>query len=257
MKLSLVVLTAGNKMEGKTLEVKLAQFLVGRDPQCHLRPASALISKRHCALLQRDGKAFVRDFDSTNGTFVNDQPVKGELELHNNDQLKIGPLLFAVRLEAGPPINRPTPAPPTKGTAKKPTPRPEATPSPEATLPEQPAGAAPATPPSENKAAEKPAEQPADPPVEKPADEPALAGDEDIAAMLLSLQDDGTGSSGLGDEVPDGSTVHDLAVSPDMIAGKEGGAGKEKKPVKGPEANTSAAAKTILEKYMRRPRSQS
>ena len=40
MKLSLVVLTAG-KQEGKVLPIGLQQFLIGRDPQCHLRPASA------------------------------------------------------------------------------------------------------------------------------------------------------------------------------------------------------------------------
>ena len=62
MKLSLVVLTPG-KQEGKALEVKLAQFVIGRDPQCHLRPASPMISKRHCALIQRDNKVFLRDFD--------------------------------------------------------------------------------------------------------------------------------------------------------------------------------------------------
>src|SRR5438105_1137708 len=118
MKLNLLVLTPG-KQEGKTIEVKLPQFLVGRDPQCHLRPASALISKRHCALLQRDGKVFVRDFDSTNGTFVNEQPVKGEVELHHEDKLKVGPLAFTVRLEAGAPAVGATPPPPTKAPAAK------------------------------------------------------------------------------------------------------------------------------------------
>ncbi len=113
MKLSLVVLTPGPN-EGKVLEIKLSQFVVGRDPQCHLRPASPMISKRHCAVLQREGKAFIRDFGSTNGTFVNDEPVKGELELHPGDHLKIGPLLFEVRIEASAPVNRPTPPPPTK-----------------------------------------------------------------------------------------------------------------------------------------------
>ena len=37
MKLSLLVMTPG-KQEGKTIEIKLPQFLVGRDAQCHLRP---------------------------------------------------------------------------------------------------------------------------------------------------------------------------------------------------------------------------
>ena len=105
MKLSLVVITPG-KMEGKAIPITLSQFLIGRDPQCHLRPASALISKRHCAVLVRDERAFVRDFGSTNGTFVNDQPVKGEQELRDGDRFKVGPLDFRVALEATPPVSR-------------------------------------------------------------------------------------------------------------------------------------------------------
>src|SRR5215468_10989379 len=109
MKFSLLVLTPG-KQEGKAIDIKLPQFLIGRDSQCHLRPASPLISKRHCALIQRDNKAFIRDFDSTNGTFVNDEPVKGECELHHGDQLKVGPIHFTVRLEQDAPAPAKTPA---------------------------------------------------------------------------------------------------------------------------------------------------
>ena len=90
MKLSLVVKAAG-KMEGHVLPITLSQFVVGRDPQCHLRPASPMISKRHCAVLQRDGKAYIRDFGSTNGTFLNDQPVKDEVELHDKRPLEDRP----------------------------------------------------------------------------------------------------------------------------------------------------------------------
>jgi pSer/pThr/pTyr-binding forkhead associated (FHA) protein len=113
MKLSLVVLTPG-RSEGQIISVSLAQFVIGRDPQCNLRPASALISKRHCALLIRGEKAFIRDFDSTNGTLLNDKPVKDECELHDKDRLKVGPLLFEVRVEMNLAVNRPTPPPRTK-----------------------------------------------------------------------------------------------------------------------------------------------
>ena len=77
MKVSLVVMSDG-KAKGQAIPVTLPQFVIGRDPQCQLRPASPVISKRHCALLVRGEQVFVRDFESTNGTFVNDQPVKGE-----------------------------------------------------------------------------------------------------------------------------------------------------------------------------------
>src|SRR5919108_3604377 len=112
MKLSLVVLTPG-KMEGKSIPIKIPQFVIGRDPQCNLRPASALISKRHCALLIRNNRVFIRDFDSTNGTHINNELVKGERELHDQDQLVVGPLLFRVVLETTPAVSKPTPMPPT------------------------------------------------------------------------------------------------------------------------------------------------
>jgi pSer/pThr/pTyr-binding forkhead associated (FHA) protein len=100
MKLSLVVNEGVHK--GKIIAIPHKQFLIGRDAQCHLRPASNMISKRHCALMIRGDKVFIRDFDSTNGTMVNDVPVKGETELKNDDRLLIGPLSFLVRMEAGP-----------------------------------------------------------------------------------------------------------------------------------------------------------
>lgn len=236
MKLSLVVLTPGPN-QGKVLEIKLSQFVIGRDPQCHLRPASQMISKRHCALLLREGQAFIRDFDSTNGTFVNNTQVKGEVELHNGDQLKIGPLLFKVALEATTPVNRPTPPPPTKAAAQ--TTRPA-------------------------KAAPPPAVAPAGPSTPIPATAAAAAAatstdsspDDDIAAMLLSLQDESSsGLAGSAGAVPEGSTVHEMPLPPELaaqLAQQE----KDKAPTKpAAPANTSAAAKSILEKYMKRPRS--
>jgi predicted component of type VI protein secretion system len=239
MKLSLLVLTAG-KMEGKALEIKLSQFLIGRDPQCHLRPASPLISKRHCAILQRDGKVFLRDFGSTNGSFVNDEPVKGEVALTNDDTLKIGPLEFRVRIEAGSAVIKP---------AAKPV----------------AAAAAAAQKPVPNTALDKAGKRPA---VEKTMDEvPALkenhpggdAADDDIAAMLLA-QDDGDAASSIGTDshkIPDGSTVHEVHIPPEVAGGDADAAKKaeELAKVKAQQANTSAAAKSILEKYLKRPRS--
>lgn len=218
MKLSLVVLTAG-KQEGKVLNIALAQFVIGRDPQCQLRPASPSISKRHCAVIQRDGKVFVRDFDSTNGTFVNGEQLKGEIELHDGDTLKAGPLDFKVKIEASPAVNRPTPVPPTKPQPVKPAPAPE------------------------KKAPAKPAPQTA---AEEAADD-----DDSVAAMLLSLQDDSEGSAGLAGEVPEGSTVMDIGIPP---PGEGGDGNKDEKPKPAAPPSTSNAAKALLEKYMRRPR---
>ncbi len=111
MKLSLVVVTTG-KAEGKSIPVNVSKFLVGRDPDCQLRPASSLVSKRHCGIYVRGGKVFVEDFRSTNGTLVNNRMIEGEVQLQDKDLLKIGPLQFQVRLESGQPsVSKPTPLP--------------------------------------------------------------------------------------------------------------------------------------------------
>jgi predicted component of type VI protein secretion system len=115
MKISLVVLSAG-KAAGKALPITGAQFIIGRDPECNLRPASAMISKRHCAFLVKNDQVSLRDFDSTNGTVVNDQPIKGEVTLKDGDNIKVGPLSFKIVIEATPaPVKqpgKPTPPPP-------------------------------------------------------------------------------------------------------------------------------------------------
>jgi pSer/pThr/pTyr-binding forkhead associated (FHA) protein len=250
MQLSLVVLTRGSRNEGQVIPIKLPVFLVGRDPQCHLRPASPLISKRHCALIQRDGKWFVRDFDSTNGTQVNDEPVKGEREIHNGDRLKIGPIAFEVRIEAGVPVSRPTPPPPTKvpGAGKTPAPatKPAGGPAkvPGAGQPKAPAAPTPSTPAPATSAAGGPD-----------------TSEEDIIALLLSGQDVGLPSSSgaSGADIPEGSTVMDLRVAgtPGEAPPPEGAEKdkqKEKEKAKGTLGNTQSAAKSILEKMMRRPR---
>ncbi len=226
MKLSLLVMTPG-KQQGKALQITTPQFLIGRDPQCQLRPASPLISKRHCAVIVRDDKVFIRDFGSTNGTFVNDDPVEGERELHNDDLLKVGPIEFTVRLEMGSGVARPTPAPATRpaGTAAKPTPAPAAK-------------QADPTPP------------PADLPLPMPAPSGGT-GDDDIAAMLLDIDDGGNAAKG-ADGVPEGSTVFDVRVPPEVAAAGGPPAAEKKEPPK--QADTRSAAASILEKMMRRPR---
>jgi len=241
MKLNLEVLTDG-KQKGKLLPIPLPQFVIGRDPQCHLRPASPSISKRHCAILQRENRAFVRDFDSTNGTFVNERQIKGEIELQNGDRLRIGPIIFTVHLETGAPVNRPTPAPPTKNAQKSPDTKKmsasaqgEKTPMPPT---KQPASA-------QGDAQKKPGFSPA-------SSEKNGSADDDVAAMLLEMGDESS-SGALADQIPEGSTVLDLTLPPGVLDPDAAKKEKEKEKPK-PPANTQSAAKEILDKYMKRPR---
>src|SRR5471030_433262 len=104
MRISLMVLSTRSG-EGKTVPISGSHFVIGRDEQCNLRPASATVSKRHCVLSVKGGKVSLRDLDSTNGTFLNDQQIKGEAALKDGDVLKVGPLSFKVLIE--PPLKPP------------------------------------------------------------------------------------------------------------------------------------------------------
>jgi hypothetical protein len=153
-------------------------------------------------------KVFVHDFGSTNGTFINDRQIKGEIELLDGDRLRVGPLTFAVHLEQAP-VEQPQRMPPAKETLQK-----------------QASG------------------QPARPPARELG---SSAGDEDeAAATLLAMQESPDTEAGPRSEVPEGSTVHDLPIP--IVAEKE----KEKP--KQPSGDTSASAKSILDKYLKRPR---
>ncbi len=86
------------KNAGQEIAVKGNKFLIGRAEDCHLRPASELISRHHCAILVEEGYMGIRDFGSKNGTYVNEERVVGERELKVGDRLMIGQLQFEVHV---------------------------------------------------------------------------------------------------------------------------------------------------------------
>jgi len=98
MELTIKLLSGRSK--GQEIRIPSNKFLIGRAEDCHLRPHSDLISRHHCVLLVEEGSCTVRDFNSRNGTFVNDEAVVGQRELHNGDRMKVGNLEFEVQLSS-------------------------------------------------------------------------------------------------------------------------------------------------------------
>lgn len=84
------------KHHGKKLLLSEAKILIGRSPECHIRLASAEISKQHCLLRSTPEGIFVTDLGSRNGTLVNDQPITEETQLKPGDRLRVGPMEFRV-----------------------------------------------------------------------------------------------------------------------------------------------------------------
>jgi pSer/pThr/pTyr-binding forkhead associated (FHA) protein len=96
MDVKLVVV--GGKRPGQEIAVSGPEFIVGRAPECKLRPNSDMVSRRHCMISVEEGKATIRDLGSRNGTVVNGQKITSEQELRTGDKVKVGPLEFEVLL---------------------------------------------------------------------------------------------------------------------------------------------------------------
>jgi predicted component of type VI protein secretion system len=98
MTMHLIVRTPG-KWLGKNIFVKRFPVSIGRARGCHIRVTTLQVSSRHCALSAREGKVYVRDLGSANGTMLNGKKISGESELHDHDRLQVGPVDFEVLIE--------------------------------------------------------------------------------------------------------------------------------------------------------------
>jgi len=102
MAVNLIVLSGVH--EGRRIPIAVPEFLIGRDPSCHLRPASKSVQWQHCAIVTKRGRIFLRDESGTEGTLLNRRLlVGGEVQLAEGDQIGVGPLLFQVAFEADAP----------------------------------------------------------------------------------------------------------------------------------------------------------
>lgn len=84
------------KHRGKVITLNTKKFLVGRGDDCHMRPNNDLISRHHCIFTCDDYSVRLRDLGSTNGTFVNNEQLRGQKVLETGDVVRIGKLEFEV-----------------------------------------------------------------------------------------------------------------------------------------------------------------
>jgi pSer/pThr/pTyr-binding forkhead associated (FHA) protein/multidrug efflux pump subunit AcrA (membrane-fusion protein) len=64
-------------------------FTLGRAPGCDIVLADASVSARHACVVSDGEELLLRDLESTNGTLVNDEPVR-EVALRHGDVIRIG-----------------------------------------------------------------------------------------------------------------------------------------------------------------------
>lgn len=86
---------------GKEIKIPTNEFVIGRDDDCHLKPRSDAVSRKHCVITISESQVIVRDMGSRNGTFINGDRVEGDRAVKVGDHLKVGPLEFEILIDHG------------------------------------------------------------------------------------------------------------------------------------------------------------
>lgn len=93
----------GIDMKAKLVVVKGAEAadiplrlptVIGRSREASVKVRTTVVSRMHCELFEKNGKLFVKDLESANGTFVNDVRINEPTELTTGDTLTVGPVMM-------------------------------------------------------------------------------------------------------------------------------------------------------------------
>ena len=82
-------------MENRSLNLRLGLNHIGRNPECDFQIDHATVSSRHCELVLSTEGVLLRDCNSTNGTFVDCEPVK-EAWLRTGQTVNLGDVKLLV-----------------------------------------------------------------------------------------------------------------------------------------------------------------
>jgi len=108
--------------EGKSLELDGERIVLGRNADCQVVLALPAVSREHAIIRKIQGKFYIEDNKSRNGTFVNDKEVQTRTQLKHKDHIKICDTVLTF-LEKPPPTTtrkrrtRPPSRPPSSGRA--------------------------------------------------------------------------------------------------------------------------------------------
>ncbi len=85
----LVVLRGGGLESGERFDL-FGGLAIGRAVEADIRIEDRFASGLHARVFSRGNDYYAEDLDSTNGTFINEKPLKGEARLSDLDEIRIG-----------------------------------------------------------------------------------------------------------------------------------------------------------------------
>jgi len=87
--------------EDESIEVSSPHLSIGRSDMCDLQLHHGMVSRRHAELIVRNDEVLIRDLESSNGTFVNGDPVADVRRLRDGDVLSFAVVPYEIHIEGG------------------------------------------------------------------------------------------------------------------------------------------------------------
>lgn len=91
-----VVVVAPEHLAGTAARLD-SEVTIGRARPSTVVVDDSFVSQTHTRLTARDGRCFVEDLGSTNGTYLNGRRVTAPAIVHRGDQLQVGNVILEVR----------------------------------------------------------------------------------------------------------------------------------------------------------------
>lgn len=84
-----LIVLAGNSV-GKMFKIEKAESIIGRSQTADIPIDDKSISRHHAKILIQNGKIFITDLGSTNGTFYNSIKIEGQVMINDGDKIQVG-----------------------------------------------------------------------------------------------------------------------------------------------------------------------
>ena len=84
-----LVVRSGGGRAGETFAPQGERTTIGRSPDCGIFLDDVTVSRRHAALVEREGGYFIEDLGSLNGTYVNRRRIESA-RLSDGDEVQVG-----------------------------------------------------------------------------------------------------------------------------------------------------------------------
>lgn len=79
-------------LQGKKIPITKSSTIIGRggkNVSCDIVLPERQVSRQHAEIYLEQGRYFLRDLNSKNGTYLNGQPLNGSAEVSDNDEIQI------------------------------------------------------------------------------------------------------------------------------------------------------------------------